>query len=122
LIAWLALTLAIGAGFSLGYRAALGRNQDPTSSSSNRAVSDKLWQTVDQVRNRFPLAKHEEFMRRAIANSRMAGIEKRTGGAFGYGEFAKPTSTRKIPEIQLLRNEAVEVWNEYARLSGNVPY
>jgi len=211
---WLALTLAIGVGFSLGYRAALGRNQDPTSSSSNRAVSDKAWQTVDQIRNRFPLAKHEEFMRRAIANSRMAGVEKRTGGAFGavivdrdgnvvgegsnqvvanndptwhgemhairvacaklktlkldgctlytssepcpmclataywagldglcygavvadskkyggfddafiYEEFAKPTSTRKIPEIQLLRNEAVEVWKEYAALSGNVPY
>jgi len=55
----------------------------------------------------------------------MAGVEKRTGGAFGaviYEEFAKPTATRKIPEIQLLRNEAVDVWKEYAALSGNVPY
>ena len=37
-------------------------------------------------------------------------------------EFAKPLSTRKIPEIQLLRAEAVEVWKEYAALTGNVPY
>jgi len=209
----LALTLALGVGFSVGYRAALGRNQDK-SSSSNHSVSDKVWVTTDQVRNRFPLAKHEEFMRRAIANSRIAGVEKRTGGAFGavivdrdgnivadgsnqvvanndptwhgemnairvacaklktlkldgctlytssepcpmclataywsgldglcygafmtdskkYGgfddtfiseEFAKPIAARKIPEIQLLRDEAVEVWKEYAALSGNVPY
>jgi len=210
----LALTLAVGLGASLGYRAALGRNQDTTTSPGNRAVSDKVWQTTDQVRNRFPVAKHEEFMRRAIANSRMAGVEKRTGGAFGavivdrngnivadgsnqvvanndptwhgemhairnacarlktlkldgcvlytssepcpmclataywagldglcfgavvadskkyggfddafiYEEFAKPTATRKIPEIQLLRDEAVKVWKEYAALSDNVPY
>jgi guanine deaminase len=212
-VSLLALTVAIGMAFGVGYRAALGRNPDKTT-SNNRAVSDKAWQTTDQVRNRFPLAKHQEFMRRAIANSRMAGIEKRTGGAFGavivdrdgniiadgsnqvvanndptwhgemnairvacaklktikldgctlytssepcpmclataywagldglcygalmtdskkYGgfddtfisqEFAKPISERKIPEIQLLRDEAVDVWKEYAALSGNVPY
>ena len=32
---------------------------------------------------RFPKEKHEEFMRRAIANSRKAGVEYKTGGAFG---------------------------------------
>jgi guanine deaminase len=78
----LALVLASGAGFGLGYRAALGRNQDKAD-AANHAVSEKQWITAEQVQNRFPLAKHEEFMRRAIENSRMAGIEKRTGGAFG---------------------------------------
>jgi tRNA(Arg) A34 adenosine deaminase TadA len=32
---------------------------------------------------RFPEEKHEEFMRRAIAKSRKAGVEYKTGGAFG---------------------------------------
>ena len=36
-----------------------------------------------QVLARFPKEKHEEFMRRAIANSRKAGVEYKTGGAFG---------------------------------------
>ena len=212
-LALLALTLGLGLGVGLGYRAALGRDQDSTS-AANRAVSDKVWQTADQIRNRFPAAQHERFMRRAIANSRTAGVEKRTGGAFGavivdregrviaegynqvvanhdptwhgemhairaacarlktlkldgcvlytssepcpmclataywagldglcygavvadskkyggfddafiYEEFAKPTATRNIPEIQLLRDEAVKVWKEYAALSDNVPY
>ncbi len=80
-LALLALTLAAGLGAGLGYRAALGRDQDST--SGNHAVSEKIWQTAEQVRNRFPAEKHEEFMRRSIADSRIAGIEKRTGGAFG---------------------------------------
>lgn len=45
--------------------------------------SDKTKITAEQVLARFPLAKHEEFMRRAIANSRKAGVEYKTGGAFG---------------------------------------
>jgi tRNA(Arg) A34 adenosine deaminase TadA len=78
----LVLIAAIGAGFGLGYRAALGRNQE-TTDAANHAVSEKIWVTAENVQSRFPLAKHEEFMRRAIENSRMAGVEKRTGGAFG---------------------------------------
>jgi tRNA(Arg) A34 adenosine deaminase TadA len=209
----LGMTLALGLGIGLGYRAALGRDQD-SASPGNHAVSDKVWQTPDQIRGRFPQAKHEEFMRRAIANSRKAGIEKRTGGAFGsvivdrqgqiiadgsnqvvanndptwhgemdairvaaarlktnkldgcilytssepcpmclataywagldgiyygafatdskkyggfddvyiYEEFAKPVAKRNIPELQILRNDAVTVWKEYAALSDNVPY
>jgi guanine deaminase len=79
----LASALTLGMGLCLGYRAAQGRNDDPVPSSGNRAVSDKVWLTAEQVRNRFPLAKHQEFMRRAIANSRTAGVEKQTGGVFG---------------------------------------
>ena len=45
--------------------------------------SDKTMITAAQIMARFPKAKHEEFMRRAIANSRIAGVEYKTGGAFG---------------------------------------
>jgi guanine deaminase len=75
--------LTLGMGVCLGFRAAQGRNDDPVLSLGNQATSAEGWLTAEQIRNRFPLAKHEEFMRRAIANSRMAGVEKRTGGVFG---------------------------------------
>jgi guanine deaminase len=206
--------LVLGLGFGLGYQMAAGRSQEPSHSPASRAVSDKVWVSAEQVRNRFPTAKHEEFMRRAIANSRMAGIEKRTGGVFGavivdrdghivaegsnqvvsnfdptwhgemeairnacaklkaiklegcilytsaepcpmclatsywagvdgivygakatdskkygnfddvfiYEEFDKPIEQRKIPELTMLRDEAVTVWKEYASLPDNVPY
>jgi guanine deaminase len=45
--------------------------------------SDKSPVTAKEVLARFPKEKHEEFMRRAIANSRKAGVEYKTGGAFG---------------------------------------
>jgi guanine deaminase len=45
--------------------------------------SDKTKLTAEQIRARFSMEKHEEFMRRAIANSRKAGLEYKTGGAFG---------------------------------------
>jgi tRNA(Arg) A34 adenosine deaminase TadA len=45
--------------------------------------SDKPRMAAEQITARFPKEKHEEFMRRAIANSRMAGVEYKTGGAFG---------------------------------------
>lgn len=207
-------TLFLVGGIGLGYRAACGRGQEPTPSAGNHAVSDKAWVSSEQIRNRFPKATHEAFMRRAIANSRMAGIEKRTGGAFGavivdrdghiisegsnhvvsnfdptwhgemeairvacarlkvlklegcilytssepcpmclataywagldgviYGAFAtdskkyggfddsfiyeemnRPTDRRKLPELQILRDAAVDVWKEYASLPDNVPY
>ncbi|WP_337175512.1 nucleoside deaminase [Paludisphaera sp.] len=45
--------------------------------------SDRPRITPSEVLARFPREKHEEFMRRAIANSRKAGVEYKTGGAFG---------------------------------------
>jgi len=45
--------------------------------------SDKPKITSEEIMARFPKEKHEEFMRRAIANSRKAGVEYKTGGAFG---------------------------------------
>jgi tRNA(Arg) A34 adenosine deaminase TadA len=177
-------------------------------------VSQKEWVTQQEILSRFPLAKHEEFLRKAIANSRMAGVENRTGGAFGsiiadrdgqivaegsnhvvaehdptwhgemeairnackrlkvlkldgcilytssapcpmclataywagldgivfganvadskkyggfddafiYEQFIKPPDSRSISQTQLLRDEAVKVWQEYASLSSNVAY
>src|SRR5262245_39940759 len=45
--------------------------------------SDKPKLTKEEILARFPKEKHEEFMRRAIANSRKAGVQYKTGGAFG---------------------------------------
>jgi tRNA(Arg) A34 adenosine deaminase TadA len=45
--------------------------------------SDKPKISAEDVLARFPKERHEEFMRRAIANSRKAGVEYKTGGAFG---------------------------------------
>ena len=39
--------------------------------------------SAKQIMARFLREKHEEFMRRAIANSRRAGVQYKTGGAFG---------------------------------------
>lgn len=207
-----ALIVAFGAGF-VGAR--VGQAQDAgDEKSKDREVSKKLWVTAKEIKDRFPAAKHQEFMRQAIANSRKAGVEKRTGGAFGavivnskgeviaegsnhvvsnfdptwhgemeairnacgklkalkldgcilytssepcpmclataywagldgivfganvadskkyggfdddfiYEQFAKPTAERNIPEIQMLQEEAVKVWKEYAALPDNVPY
>ncbi len=212
----LPVSLALLAAFALGFSMARGTHAagaSPTS-SANHEVSQKTWLTAQEIRERFPESKHEEFLRRAIANSRMAGVEKRTGGAFGavivnregkivgqgsnhvvanhdptwhgemeairnacgslkalkldgcilytssepcpmcmataywagldaiiygasvadskkyggfddafiYEQFTKTAGDRSIPELQMLRDDAVKVWKEYASLSGNVPY
>jgi tRNA(Arg) A34 adenosine deaminase TadA len=176
--------------------------------------SDKLNLSAEQIFARFPKEKHEVFMRRAIANSRKAGVEYKTGGAFGavivdkdgkaladgmnhvvaqndptwhgemhairqacallkkpkldgcilytsaqpcpmclatvywanidgiiysaevedskkygnfddkyiYAEFAKPSKDRAISQQQMLRPEAVEVWQEYANRKDKKDY
>jgi guanine deaminase len=206
--------LVLCLGFGIGYRAASARVQEPRPSARSHAVSENVWVSSEQIRDRFPTARHEEFMRRAIANSRMAGVEKRTGGVFGavivdrdghvisdgsnhvvsdfdptwhgemeairvacarlkalkldgcilytsaepcpmclataywagidgvvfgafatdskkyggfddsfiYEEFARPADQRKLPLVQLMRDQAVTVWKEYAAMPGNVPY
>jgi tRNA(Arg) A34 adenosine deaminase TadA len=215
-LASLALIGILTCAFSLGIIAArhtnAGNNDD--TSTGNREVSQKLWVTAQEIKDRFTASQHEEFMRRAIANSRMAGVEKRTGGAFGsvivdrhgqiiaegsnhvvanhdptwhgemeairnacarlkvlkldgctlytssepcpmclataywagldgivygagvadskkyggfddafiYEQFGKPALGRSIPEVQLLQEDAVTVWKEYAALPNKVPY
>ncbi len=201
----------LAAGIWTGRRSQAAGAASP---STNREVSQKLWVSAQEIKDRFPAAKHDGFMRKAIANSRMAGVEKKTGGAFGavivdmsgkivgegsnrvvanfdptwhgemeafrnacknlkvlkldgcilytsaepcpmclataywagvdgvvfgafatdskkyggfddvfiYEEFLKSADQRKLPEVQLLRDEAVTVWKEYASQSNNTPY
>lgn len=203
------LVIGLGTGYSIG-RA----DDDQGSHGLNREVSMKTWLTAKAIRDRFPAEQHEGYLRKAIANSRMAGVEKHTGGAFGaiivdssgqivaegsnhvvantdptwhgemeairnackklkaikldgcilytssepcpmclataywagldgiifganvedaktyggfddafiYDQFTRPAADRSIPQIQMLRGEAVKVWKEYAAQPGNVPY
>lgn len=206
--------VAIGA-FGLGAWAARSAKGDAEKrDDGNREVSQKVWVTAQELNERFTPEQSKSFMRRAIANSRKAGIEKRTGGAFGavivdrqgkivgegsnhvvanfdptwhgemeairnacgslktlkldgcvmytssepcpmclatsywagldgivyaatvedakkyggfddafiYEQFTLPASERKIPELTILREEAVEVWKEYAAQSDNTAY
>jgi guanine deaminase len=206
------LTVAFTGGLWMARRTVAEGNRPE--GTGNREVSQKHWLSAQEIKDRFATAQHEGFMRRAIANSRMAGIEKRTGGAFGavivdrngrivaegsnhvvanfdptwhgemeairqacarlkvlkldgcilytssepcpmclataywagldgivygaavadskkyggfddafiYEQFAQPATARTIPELQILQDEAVTVWKEYASLSNNVPY
>ncbi len=41
---------------------------------------------------------------------------------FIYQEFARPAEDRRLPEMMLMRDEAVTVWKEYASLPDNVRY
>lgn len=45
--------------------------------------SDMTKISKEEILARFPMEKHHEFMRRAIANSAKAGVQYKTGGAFG---------------------------------------
>jgi hypothetical protein len=53
---------------------------DGTRQAPNREASQKVWGSAREIKDRFPADKHEHFMRRAIADSGTAGVEKRTGG------------------------------------------
>lgn len=53
----------------------------PAQSGSTPSDAPKISQ--EEILARFPLEKHQEFMRRAIANSAKAGLDYKTGGAFG---------------------------------------
>src|SRR5262245_20378053 len=48
---------------------------DATPPHAGHAVRDKHVFTTEEIKERFPAAMHEEFMRRAIANSRKAGVQ-----------------------------------------------
>lgn len=54
-----------------------------TIENAGPVVSSKPAISAEEIAARFPKEKHEEFMRRAIANSRKAGVQYKTGGAFG---------------------------------------
>ena len=61
---------------------AVGHTQTPRQVLAE-VPSEKTKIPLADIRARFPQEKHEEFMRRAIANARKAGVTFRTGGAFG---------------------------------------
>lgn len=46
-------------------------------------VERRAWSTSAEIRGRFPEAATREFLRRAIANARKAGLEEQTGFPFG---------------------------------------
>ncbi len=75
--ACLGLALILGAGWMVQ------ATRPGTAIAFVQVPSDKPMLSAEQVRARFPKEKHQEFMRRAIANSRKAGVEYKTGGAFG---------------------------------------
>jgi guanine deaminase len=212
----LAFVAVLIGGFSLGLMPARQSQvrADDRAPSRNHEVAQKLWVSAQEIQDRFPTSQHAEFMRRAIANSRAAGVVERTGGAVGalivdrggqivadcanhvvdrcdptahaemeairaacaklkvlkldgcilyasaelcpmclatcywagldgvcfaaltadskkfggfddafiFEQLHKPPGERKIPEIQMLREEAVSVWKEFATLPDNVPY
>jgi tRNA(Arg) A34 adenosine deaminase TadA len=180
----------------------------------SREVSQAMPVARQDVLNRFPAETHQAFLRQAIANSRHAGVEQRTGGAFGavivdrsgrvvgsgsnhvvanhdptwhaeieairdackrleaikldgcilytssepcpmclaaaywagvdgiifgatvddaktyggfddafiYEQLRQPLPDRRISQTQMLQDEAVKVWKEYASQTDNVPY
>ena len=81
-VALLVLAALLAGGFWAS-RPSHAQLADDRKSADHHEVSQKVWVTQQEIQNRYPLAKHKEFLRKAIANSRMAGVEKRTGGAFG---------------------------------------
>ncbi|MEI6240764.1 MAG: nucleoside deaminase [Planctomycetia bacterium] len=60
-----------------------GGHSEPASLVLTGVPSEKHKLSLAEIRGRFPQEKHEEFMRRAIANGRKAGVIHKTGGAFG---------------------------------------
>lgn len=60
----------------------LNNNNLKNSVKSGRVENSQTF-TKEEILARFPMEKHKEFMARAIANSYKAGVEYKTGGAFG---------------------------------------
>ena len=77
------LGVILGLGLPLGLFWLAPGESSGTTMGLVQVPSDAPRISPEEVYARFPKAKHEEFMRRAIANSRKAGVEYKTGGAFG---------------------------------------
>lgn len=81
-LTWLCLFLAVCGSV----QTACAEENDPkviVTARSGSVPSDAARITREQVLSRFPIEKHNEFMRRAIANSAKSGLQYKTGGAFG---------------------------------------
>ena len=79
----LTLGAVLGLGLPLGLFWMAAGETSGTTMGFVQVPSDSPKFSAEEIKARFPREKHEEFMRRAIANSRKAGVEYRTGGAFG---------------------------------------
>jgi tRNA(Arg) A34 adenosine deaminase TadA len=75
--------VCLGIAVIVGAICIVQANRSGTAMAFVQVPSDKPRMPTEQIVARFPKEKHEEFMRRAIANSRIAGVEYKTGGAFG---------------------------------------
>jgi tRNA(Arg) A34 adenosine deaminase TadA len=75
--------LCLGVAVIVGAIWMVQATRSSTAMAFLQVPSDKPRITAEQIMARFPKEKHEEFMRRAIDNSRRAGVEYKTGGAFG---------------------------------------
>ncbi len=78
-----ALGLAAGASLLVGLAWLAQGSTTGMTLNAMQVPSDRPAITSAEILSRFPKAKHEEYLRRAIANSRKAGVEYKTGGAFG---------------------------------------
>lgn len=79
------LGVASGAILALGlfWVAVIMSSQPAMAMGMIQVPSAKSAVSAEEILSRFPKAQHEEYMRRAIANARKAGVEYKTGGAFG---------------------------------------
>jgi len=72
--------------FTMSTRSSKAEDTTPNvivTAKAGSVPSDAPRISKEEILARFPIEKHNEFMRRAIANSRKAGVEYKTGGAFG---------------------------------------
>lgn len=210
-IAFGCLALCFGLASGDSTAAAAGSAETPTP-VAGKVPGDTPSISQTELLARFSPEQHAEFMRRAIANSRKAGVQYKTGGAFGavivnrqgevladgvnhvvaqndptwhgemhairqacallktpkldgcilytsaepcpmclaaaywagldgivygaliedskkygnfdnsfvYEQFQKPTDERRMPQVNLLRPDAVEVWKEYSQRSDKI--
>jgi guanine deaminase len=80
----IALGLLLGVALSaIVFSAVQARPSAAMTVNIVQVPSDKPALSAETVLALFPMEKHEEFMCRAIANSRKAGVQYKTGGAFG---------------------------------------
>src|SRR4051812_47008123 len=79
----IAIGLILGLALIFGVFCVVHVTTSGTALAFVQVPSDKPRISAEEILARFPKEKHEAFMRRAIANSRKAGVEYKTGGAFG---------------------------------------
>lgn len=80
---WSVLFTFLAVGFLAYFPSTVFAADGKDAATKSGRVEDSPTFTKEQILARFPMEKHKEFMARAIANSYKAGVEYKTGGAFG---------------------------------------